>query len=314
MVLLSAIPVYKLWHNKTPEKIKAFWISVGLALMIAIPFLVRNVIISGWLLYPVTFLDLFGFKWEIPKGLAAYDALEIKTFGRGYNDIASYGDATFGQWVPHWFAGITGISKVMLILYIISILVFALYVAYFLVAYVRDRSGKAVPSGRSKVFDLSHRSLLSSVYFIVIGGTLIGCLMFWFFSAPLIRYGVVYVWLVPAVILGRLVNIGFRMLGDNAKEIVIKAAVILFGLWMVYKMAILAVEDAGRFNPAYLVRQQDYGQYQTLEFMLGQEKIYYPAEGDQIGYYPFPAATHDITEETELIGTTVREGFLHKYK
>ena len=119
MVLLSIIPIYKLMHDRSKEKTLAFWISVALGFIIVLPFLIRNIMISGWLLYPVTFLDLFNFEWEIPKGVAAYDALEIKTFGRGYNDVASFGNVHFGEWVPHWFSGISGINRVMIILDII---------------------------------------------------------------------------------------------------------------------------------------------------------------------------------------------------
>ena len=38
---------------------KAVWLSVLLAFIIVMPFLLRNIVISGWLLYPVTFIDLF---------------------------------------------------------------------------------------------------------------------------------------------------------------------------------------------------------------------------------------------------------------
>ena len=309
MVILSAIPIYKLWHDRTHEKIKVFWISVALAFVIVLPFLIRNVIISGWLLYPVTFLNIFGFKWKIPKGLAAYDALEIKTFGRGYNDVASFGNASFSEWVPHWFGSITGISKVMLILDIISIIIFVIYSVYFLIFLFGEKTGKKT-LGDDKIFDISHRSRLNAADFITISGSLIACLLFWFFSAPLIRYGIVYVWLVPAVVLGRMIILGCARIGEREKKVIVRAAIILFGLWICYKMVFLIKDEIGRFNPAYLVRQQDYGEYKTSEFELGKEKIYYPAEGDQIGYYPFPAATHDLTGEVELIGKTVKEGFV----
>ena len=267
-------------------------------------------IISGWLLYPVTFLNFFGFKWKIPKGLAAFDALEIKTFGRGYNDVASYGNVPFSEWVPHWFSSITGISKIMLILDIISIIVYVVYAIYFLGGIIGERSGKIKNAGKRKVFDISHRSRLNIADFLTISGTMIGCLLFWFFSAPLIRYGVVYVWLVPALILGRMVILGFGMLDEKKKALIFKTVVVLFGIWVVYKTAFLVADEAGRFNPVYLVKQQDYGEYETREFELGKEKIYYPAEGDQIGYYPFPAATHDLTGEVELIGDAVEQGFV----
>ena len=308
MVLLSIIPIYKLLHERNREKTKALLISIVLALVIVLPFLIRNVIISGWILYPVTMLDFFGFKWEIPKGVANFDAIQIKTFGRGYNDVASYMDVPLSEWVPHWFKSVTGINKIMVILDMFSIVVFLVYLIYFLAAVAGQKSSK-IKLGNSKVFELSHRSMLNTADFITISATLVGCLGFWFFSAPLIRYGVVYVWLVPAVILGRLVILGFNKLEEAPKLIIMKVFTAILLLWLSYKAIFLVVDDSGRYNPVYLVKQQDYGEYETKEFELNGVKIYFPATGDQIGYYPFPAATHDLTGEVELLGSVIEEGF-----
>ncbi len=310
MLLLTIVPIYKLFHNRTKEKMRAFWVSVALAFVIVLPFLIRNIILSGWLLYPVTFIDFFGFYWEIPKGLAAYDALEIRTFGRGYNDVATYASAPMSEWIPNWFASITGLNKIMLILALLSIVVYAIYLVYFVLAFAGEKSEKLRSFNNSKVFEISHRSMLSMADFLTIGGTLIGCFVFWFLSAPLIRYGIVYVWLLPAVILGRTFILAYnRLFEDEVKDTVVKVFVIVFLAWFIYKCAIVALEDNRHFNPEYLLRQQDYGSYEVDTFKLGDETFYYPVSGDQVGYDPFPSATHDITGEVELIGGEIKEGF-----
>ena len=310
MLLLTIVPIYKLFHNRTKEKMRAFWVSVALAFVIVLPFLIRNIILSGWLLYPVTFLDFFGFYWEIPKGLAAYDALEIRTFGRGYNDVATYGSVTMREWVPNWFASITGLNKIMLVLALLSIVAYVIYLAYFVLAFVGEKSEKLKSFNNSKVIEISHRSMLSMADFLTIGGTLIGCFAFWFLSAPLIRYGIVYVWLLPAVILGRTFILAYnRLFEDEVKDTVVKVFVIVFLAWFIYKCAIVALEDNRHFNPEYLLRQQDYGSYEVDTFKMGDETFYYPVSGDQVGYDPFPSATHDITGEVELIGREIKEGF-----
>ena len=310
MLLLTIVPIYKLFHNRTKEKMRAFWVSVALAFVIVLPFLIRNIILSGWLLYPVTFLDFFGFYWEIPKGLAAYDALEIRTFGRGYNDVATYGSVTMREWVPNWFASITGLNKIMLVLALLSIVAYVIYLAYFVLAFAGEKSEKLKSFNNSKVIEISHRSMLSMADFLTIGGTLIGCFAFWFLSAPLIRYGIVYVWLLPAVILGRTFILAYnRLFEDEVKDTVVKVLVIVFLAWFIYKCAIVALEDNRHFNPEYLLRQQDYGSYEVDTFKMGDETFYYPVSGDQVGYDPFPSATHDITGEVELIGREIKEGF-----
>ena len=310
MLLLTIVPIYKLFHNRTKEKMRAFWVSVALAFVIVLPFLIRNIILSGWLLYPVTFLDFFGFYWEIPKGLAAYDALEIRTFGRGYNDVATYGSVTMREWVPNWFASITGLNKIMLVLALLSIVAYVIYLAYFVLAFAGEKSEKLKSFNNSKVIEISHRSMLSMADFLTIGGTLIGCFAFWFLSAPLIRYGIVYVWLLPAVILGRTFILAYnRLFEDEVKDTVVKVLVIVFLAWFIYKCAIVALEDNRHFNPEYLLRQQDYGSYEVDTFKMGDETFYYPVSGDRVGYDPFPSATHDITGEVELIGREIKEGF-----
>ncbi len=306
MILLTIIPIVKLFSGRTKEKMHAFWIAVALGFLIALPFLIRNVVISGWLLYPVTFLDLFNFKWEIPKGIAQYDAIEIKTFGRGYNDVANYKDVSFGEWVPHWFESIGGINKIMLILAIVSVVVYFAYLVYFIVA----ASGKKEQGRADKVFDITKRSMLDTADFLTIGGALTGCLLFWFFSAPLIRYGVVYVWLTVAVVLGRMIIILMNRMNKGIRNIIVRVVAVLVVFFLSYKTGYIIIDDAARFDATYLVKQQDYGRYETAQFTLGLDTYYYPADGDQIGYYPFPAATHDVTGEVELMGKEIKSGYM----
>ena len=45
MLLLTIVPIYKLFHNRTKEKMRAFWVSVALAFVIVLPFLIRNIIL-----------------------------------------------------------------------------------------------------------------------------------------------------------------------------------------------------------------------------------------------------------------------------
>lgn len=310
MVLLIVVPVYMLFKDRTKEKTAAFWVSVCIGLLIVLPFLIRNVIISGWLLYPVTFLDIFSFGFKIPKGAAEFDALQIKVFGRGYNDVAAFANVSFREWVPHWFEGIGGINKIMLILDIVSIGVYFLYLAYFVILAAGRKVERFKKIGQSKVFSLSSRSMLSMADFLTMGATLIGCLLFWFFSAPLIRYGVVYVWLTPAIMLGRIVIHFIHRLSENNRLVVTKVLAALFLLWICYKGLNLVLEDVPRYNAGYLVDQQDYGTYATNTFKINGTTFYYPTEGDQVGYYPFPAATYDVTGEVEMMGENLKDGFI----
>ncbi|RKM58400.1 hypothetical protein D6853_02380 [Butyrivibrio sp. X503] len=185
LLLLSLVPIYKLMRNRDRHKMKVLGVSVLFALLIVAPFLIRNVLISGWLVYPVTFIDLFNVSWKIPKGLAQYDALEIKTFGRGFSDVVKYGNAPLSVWFPTWFKGLLTFDKGIILLDIVSIVIYLLMAGLFLGTHFEKKATK-----ENKVFSISHRTMLNQIDFMAIGGTMIICLLFWFNSAPLIRYGI----------------------------------------------------------------------------------------------------------------------------
>ena len=79
-------------------------------------------------------------------------------------------------------------------------------------------------------------------------------------------------------------------------------------VWVIYKGINIIREDIQRFNPVYLADQQDYGEYAVDSFTLGDMTVYYPKDGDRVGYYPFPAATNNVSEKIELLGNKFTDG------
>ncbi len=307
LMLIATIPIYRLLKNRSKYKLRVFYASVAGALLIAIPFFVRNVLISGWLMYPVTAIDLFNVDWKIPKGVAEYDALEIKTFGRGFSDVPTYAHAPFSVWLPNWFASLSTFNKMIIIMDILAILVYiALSIHYVLVDAKESVLGeKKIPG---KVFDINMRSMLRTGDFFAIGGTMIVCFLFWMASAPLIRYGVVFALLTAVVILGRVVILLINKLDKNRKEIVFKVFVAITFLWLVYKGVNLVVDAEKRFNPSYLLKQQDYGTYEVKSYEVNGTVFYYPTEGDRVGYDPFPSSPENLDGKLEFIGEKIEDG------
>ncbi len=85
----------------------------GLGLTILLPYLIRNVLISGWLVYPFTFIDFFAVDWKIPREIADYDAREIQVWGRGLYDVARYGEPAW-KWMKDWFPMQTLLDKLFI--------------------------------------------------------------------------------------------------------------------------------------------------------------------------------------------------------
>ena len=84
MLLLVLKPAVVLIKEKRYGQIAVY---IMLGLLAVFPYLARNVILSGWLVYPFPSIDLFSFDWKIPAGEARYDAEEIKVYAKGMTDV-----------------------------------------------------------------------------------------------------------------------------------------------------------------------------------------------------------------------------------
>lgn len=99
ILILLAKPAYMLLREKRQKDIGIYLV---MGLVTIVPWLVRTVILSGYLLYPFPSLDLFDMDWKIPAAEAALDAAEIRTWGRGINNAALV-DLPVWEWFPGWF-------------------------------------------------------------------------------------------------------------------------------------------------------------------------------------------------------------------
>lgn len=274
ILLLTAKPAIMMIKEKRGKEIVKF---LMLGFFTAVPFLIRNVILSGWLVYPFTFIDLFSFPFKIPEGMAEYDAREIQVWGRGLTDVERYGEP-LSRWLPEWAAGLDGSNKAFLVMALLGILLWAAYLLY------------AAVKKRKDMLDFLHMA-----------GTLLACFLFWLLSAPLVRYGCVFLWMFPVMVWGYLyLQISPHM--DRFKIYLIGLA--LFG---VYKLAAFGIETGKGATAQYLIRQKDYENFETAAYELHGYTFYYPLQGDRVGYRDFPSAP--VKAEDIFLGDTIREGF-----
>ena len=96
------------------KKGKQIMLFLFLGILIAVPFLIRNVLISGYLVYPYASLDLFSVDWKMAASVAADDSREIMAWGRGMTERAEY-DAPAAVWLPKWYGALEGQFQILLI-------------------------------------------------------------------------------------------------------------------------------------------------------------------------------------------------------
>lgn len=281
IVLLAVKPAGMLLKERNGKGIVGF---LGLGMVILLPFLIRNVLISGWLVYPFTVIDLFPVDWKIPKGTADYDAKEIQVWGRGIYDVSRYGESAM-KWMRDWFASQTALDRLFILAGLAAVPVsFGGWIA-----------------GAVKGLDSRRDMMLGAV-------TVNLSFLFWMFSAPLIRYGCVYVWLAAPLTFGGLALWLVKKEGwGKYFWRGTYAAIVCAGL---YKLGAWGKETAERYSPEYFIVQKDYENYEVEEYRVEGITFYCPVEGDRTGYDAFPSSPSKAG--IRLRGAGLKDGFINK--
>ena len=181
IVILAFFVVYLFAKEKKYKEIIVYSI---ISVIIVLPYIVRGIIISGYLLYPLTSIDIFNFDWKIPVDIANEDRWAISIWGKHtqeyINENTSFEEVfhlPFSVWIRSWLSSVNSSIRIMFFVYDIAVL-------DWMVTSVRNVIKKNVD--------------VSGTVPVVI---LLICTLYWFFSAPLVRYGG---FLMPVFILSSL--------------------------------------------------------------------------------------------------------------
>ena len=284
ILILTVYPAYHLIKNRRYGETAVYLL---LGIVTALPYLIRNVLLSGWLVYPLTRIDLFDVAWKIPKGVADYDAKEIQVYGRGYTDVTRY-EIPLRQWLPDWFRALGTTDRLFVIAAAVSVCV-------LLVSAVCMSGGRLKERRR----------------FLPLQAAVVCSFLFWLCTSPLMRYGCVYVYLASAVVLGELYQVcvsGGARKTAGRRRVWESCAVCAALLFLLYKGAALGRQIVSSYENDHWLVQKDYENYETASYEIGGVTFYYPTEGDRVGYESFPSAP----ERTEVVflGDTVADGFM----
>ncbi len=274
-VLVVLIPLYMFWKERRFRTILRY--ALG-SLVIALPFMIRNYILSGRILYPSAFPDIFHPVWKVNEGISAGDTAYIIGYGKGFT-TAEAADYPLRQWFPVWWGQLGTMEKLFFAATLVSVLV--LFVSLFL------RKKAVIPH--------------------IVEGTVLASVLFWFVSAPLIRYGLAFLICFPFVMLGELLEINKEKHEAWQKGRFI-GCLLLLSLFLLYKGVQLGRTVLRQIGQPYYLSQQDYGHYETEANVVDGTTIYTPLEGNQCGYEAFPSAP-EIFEGLHLLGDGVEDGF-----
>ncbi len=294
ILLLTLKPAYQLIKKKLWKEIIFYFL---LGFVILTPWMIRTAIISGYLLYPFPELDVLHVDWKISSELAAADAAEIKTWGRGLKNAALV-DLPISEWFCSWFhTTLPAPGKLIIAADILCMPLFAAMIVHS----VKNRSRAVICIQPDQLLVL---------------GTVVASYIYWQLSAPLLRYGYAYVLLVVMLTAGiikeRLSESAFIQNHVKIRLLLQKTFhVSLFAL--VAAMLVFAANYMYRLRSMpYYVSQADYGTYALCSYEINGVTFYYPESGDRVGYNAFPAIPRKLS--ITFRGDGLQDGFTGNHK
>ncbi len=262
------------------------WGFLGLVLLL--PWLARNVILSGYLVYPFPSLDLLNVDWKIPYETALREAQIIRAWARLPNvDASVVLQMPLSEWLPIWFNDHTSNQRLILVLAAASPLGMA---GVWLLA----RFKKWYPADQALTW--------MGVYLFSAAGAL-----YWLFNAPDLRFG--YGWVILLIALplaGLMSGLSGVFSGKRATlaKISMTAGLLVIHLWF------LTASFESRNVAQRLLWPPDYPLHATFPCPLENGKVLCAGEESytQCYYHPFPCIPKPI-EGVEMRGTDWGDGF-----
>lgn len=287
LVLLTLYPAVFLIRGKEWKKIALYFLS---GVIVLAPWLIRNVILTGWLIYPFEAIDLFRLDWKVPLELMQHDSDQIKVWGRCLFDVGRIQDPV-SVWLPIWWNAKDRYEIMLLTGNIIA----------------------AALTGFTALYRFIRKEKISWDCVVLYAAVFAG-IAGWVFTAPFIRYGLAFLLILPCMAAGEWIR-SVRM-GPARIISGFGCAAIFFSMsmyWDYYVLFDLVWGKQHLTDPAWII-QQDYDIVETGELQIeGGLTVYYPLEGDNLSYHAFPGSAYrSMAEGCRMRGTSIEDGFVPK--
>lgn len=281
----------------------------AIGFIVMLPFVARSVVISGYLVYPVAAIDLFNVDWKMPRAVAVTDDAAIKLFARAAGAKYSYLNIAdgFGTWFVNWLQRNWAQYSVLAVA---GLIIAPCTLAVVLYMILKKRKG---------IYD-------NMVY----AGAACGFLFF-ITSAPALRFGIIWLFILPCVCMGGLFEY-ITMEGSKDQKAVsckkmripqiyyLSAAIVLLFCSVYFYMMYMSYGFDAKIVPKDYVHMKD----EEYTYEISGIKFYYTNPDDDtprsrngieglIGYDGFPGSCNlAYLKRVELRGDRIEDGFRPK--
>lgn len=281
---LFLLPISLALLSKKSFKLKklvpiAIWVG-----LIMLPWMIRNIVISGYAIYPsaVTALPV---EWRIPESLVKDDAFGIRAFG--FYERAPAEEVMskpYFERIKFWFFNLTTNQKMMVLVSLFTPLILPIISLDSL---------------------LRNKLTFSKSLWITITSFFAGFL-FWIFVSPNLRFGYVYILFLFSICLAAgiyLILSNFNISQKMQGYIGVLSLALIISILFVQSFNISDFESRNIFP-------HDYERRSTQPCTIDGEKatILCASEFGECGYYPFPCHAWG-NEVVRMYGKDLIDGF-----
>ncbi len=261
-----------------------------LAAILFLPWAIRNLILSGYLIYPGLTLDPFHFDWRIPAEAVRRESAVITAWARfSPGKIQDVLAMSLPEWVDAWYHNQTRNRQLIMQSIIAAPFGYALLLG-LLALIKRDMFRQTWKTLKSLILPL-----LAAYAGIV----------FWFFKAPFFRFG--YAFLIPALLLWLLPLI--QLVGTKRLQN-LRIPLMLFVGLIAFQGSLLVRS----FDPATLtnriIQPADYVNLPTAPCELHNTRVWCAEQFGVCGYESFPCVP-GADPLTATRGPALSDGFRH---
>ena len=255
-----------------------------LGLLVISPWLARNVVLSGYLIYPVPSIDVFNPDWKIPLEITLEDRDTAMSWARPRQPWQTNEETLampLNKWVPIWLFGLSPLRRT------IMIFIAAAPFGYALAALILRRRLRTA-RGELKPYHFP--------FMIAYSG-----LLYWFWVAPLFRYGTGFILFCLVLMLLPLAAVARKLIPEKISRL--GPAALLVGL-LAFQVFFLS-HTLNFNNPVF---PADYPGLPTHACELYNVTVWCADAWEACFYEPFPCVPR-ADPYSGLRGANLQEGF-----
>lgn len=293
VVFLALHPLIILLRQKRMKEIIVYLI---MGISVALPFLITNIITSGYLIYPLASLDLFSVHWKMDKEILKYTVDSMVAFARMPTATMEEALNAGISWIPIWFQNESVSHK---LLYIVILMVTVYDIHRIIIQVICDKE-----KSRGKI--QKELPMIWVRICIYLG------LLYWFFSIPQVKYCWAFL-ILPLAIVPIYYRQKSRGNGNIPEKILFASTITVLLIYSgFYSLRTLGYMKQGILH--YPVKQADYLVYDLEEIEVEGHKFYIRKEGGDLtcGYYAFPYLDNPENRNRLVLGQSLKDGISYR--